>query len=88
MQLVSSKEWDQLGDEYNFPLDGDKLGGYPLWIQEDYCPQCPRCGTTMKYVFQLDCECNLPFSFGGNGCGHITQCPNHKEIVEFTYECT
>lgn len=88
MRPFSSVEWEQLVDVYNFPLNGDKLGGYPFWIQRDYCPPCPRCQTTMKYVFQLDCEGVLPFDFGGNGCGHITQCPNHPEIIEFTYECT
>lgn len=86
--LFSSSEWNRLYDIHNFPLSGDKLGGYPLWIQGDYRPQCPRCQTTMEYIFQLDCEGVLPFDFGGNGCGHITQCPNHKEIIEFTYECT
>jgi len=86
--LFSPSKWEEIIDLYNFPLDRDKLGGYPLWIQGDYRPQCPRCQTTMRYFMQLDCEGVLPFDFGGNGCGHIFQCPNHQEIVEFTYECT
>ena len=32
-------------------------------------------------------EHNLPFMFGDSGCGYITQCPEHKEVVAFGWAC-
>jgi uncharacterized protein YwqG len=66
---------------------GDKLSGWPFWIQGVEYPICPRCGRRMVLVFQVDSEENVPFMFGDGGCGHITQCPEHKEVVAFGWAC-
>jgi hypothetical protein len=41
----------------------------------------------MWHVFQIDSEDNLPYMFGDVGCAHITQCPEHKEVVAFGWAC-
>jgi uncharacterized protein YwqG len=66
---------------------GDKLGGWPAWVQGVEYPSCPRCGKRMALVFQVDSEDNVPFMFGDVGCGHVTQCPEHKEVVAFGWAC-
>ena len=66
---------------------GDKLGGWPAWVQGIEYPTCPRCGRRMEHVFQVDSEDNVPFMFGDVGCGHVTQCPEHKEVVAFGWAC-
>jgi uncharacterized protein YwqG len=66
---------------------GDKLGGWPAWVQGVEYPNCPRCGRRMVHVFQVDSEDNVPFMFGDSGCGHITQCPEHQEVVAFGWAC-
>jgi uncharacterized protein YwqG len=65
----------------------DKLAGWPFWIQNVEYPSCPQCGRRMVHVFQVDSEDNIPFMFGDAGCGHITQCPEHKEVVAFGWAC-
>jgi hypothetical protein len=65
----------------------DKLAGWPAWIQNVEYPNCPRCGRRMVLVFQVDSEDNVPFMFGDAGCGHVTQCPEHKEVVAFAWAC-
>lgn len=70
-----------------YPQAGDKLLGYPLWIQGIEYPDCPICGQTMRLVFQLDSEDNLPIMFGDVGCGHITQCATHLDQVAFAWAC-
>jgi Domain of unknown function (DUF1963) len=67
---------------------GDKLAGWPAWIQNVEYPSCPRCGRRMVLVFQVDSEDNIPFMFGDCGCGHITQCPEHKDVVAFGWACS
>jgi uncharacterized protein YwqG len=67
---------------------GDKLGGYPDWVQGIEYPDCPECNRRMELVFQLDSEDHLPFMFGDMGCGHITQCPEHKHVVTFAWACS
>jgi hypothetical protein len=66
---------------------GDKLAGWPAWMQNAEYPSCPRCGQRMVYVFQLDSEDGVPFMYGDAGCGHITQCPQHKDAVAFGWSC-
>jgi hypothetical protein len=68
-------------------VTGDKLAGWPAWVQNVEYLECPRCGRRMIHVFQVDSEDNVPFMFGDSGCGHITQCPEHKEIVAFAWAC-
>jgi uncharacterized protein YwqG len=83
---------DEIRDEYlaeniaNSKL-GDKLAGWPAWVQNVEYPACTRCGRQMIDVFQVDSEHNVPFMFGDVGCGHITQCPEHKEVVAFGWAC-
>lgn len=83
----SEQEWDQIADA-GYPLAGDKLAGWPLWVQGVEYPRCPVCGTTMRLVFQIDSEDNLAYMFGDSGCGHISQCPEHKEQIAFGWACS
>jgi len=68
-------------------LTGDKLSGWPSWVQGSEYPSCPKCGIRMEYVFQVDSEDNIPFMFGDCGCGHITQCPEHPDVFGFGWAC-
>jgi uncharacterized protein YwqG len=69
------------------PDQKDKLGGWPFWCQSPEYPQCPKCGKTMRLLFQLDSEDDLPYMFGDVGTGHITQCEEHLEVVAFGWAC-
>jgi hypothetical protein len=66
---------------------GDKLGGWPYWIQGAEYPNCPKCGSQMHLLMQLDPGDNLPYRFGDAGCGHLTQCKNHPETFAFGWAC-
>lgn len=73
--------------ESDYPVSGDKLAGYPMWIQGVEYPDCPVCGQQMRLLFQIDSEDNLPFMFGDVGCGHLTQCKTHKDQLAFGWAC-
>ncbi len=83
---LEDDEWNKL-EESGYPRGGDKLAGYPMWVQSVEYPDCPVCGEQMRLVFQIDSEDNLPYMFGDVGCGHITQCKNHKEQLAFGWAC-
>lgn len=70
------------------PIEGEKLGGWPAWIQGVEYPTCPLCGATMGFVLQIDSEHNVPVMFGDVGTGHVTQCPNDPEILAFAWACS
>ncbi|MFT3883156.1 MAG: DUF1963 domain-containing protein [Gemmatales bacterium] len=74
-------------EEIAVSTPGDKLAGWPYWVQNVEYPSCTKCGSQMELVFQVDSEDNIPFMFGDSGCGHITQCPKHKEVVAFGWAC-
>jgi hypothetical protein len=49
-------------------------------------PNCPRCRQRMQSVFQHTGD-ELQFIFGDMGIGHMTQCPDHKDVVAFGWAC-
>ena len=79
---------DYLAETISTSAVGDKLAGWPHWVQDVEYPYCPICNTKMVYIFQVDSKDNLPYVFGDLGTGHITQCPNHKEVVTFGWACS
>ena len=79
---------DDLAEKISLAEPGDKLGGWPYWIQGVEYPVCPTCEQTMRLVFQIDSEDHLPFMFGDMGTGHITQCPSHPNTVAFGWACS
>jgi hypothetical protein len=85
--VLTDEEWDAQY-EGGVPLTGDKLAGWPAWVQGVEYPTCPECGEPMRLVFQIDSEDNLPYTFGDVGTGHLTQCPRHKGVLAFGWACT
>lgn len=56
---------------------GDKLGGWPLWVQLPDWRKCGMCGTLMVQLFQLDSNTALEaVSWGDTGMAHLQMCPN------------
>lgn len=78
---------DMLAENISNSESGDKLGGWPHWIQGPEYPSCPTCSETMVLLFQVDSEDHVPFMWGDAGCAHITQCPTHQDVVAFGWAC-
>lgn len=74
-------------EEPNYPQSGDKLGGWPDWVQGVEYPACPECGEPMELVFQLDSEDHLDYMFGDTGCAHVTRCKNHPHQMALGWAC-
>lgn len=67
---------------------GDKLAGWPGWVQNEQYPDCPSCRQKMEQlIFELESDDNIPFLWGDVGTGYIFQCPEHKEQVAFLWQC-
>lgn len=81
---------EELAEELaeTYPREGEKLLGWPAWVQSVEYPECPECKTEMGLVFQIDSYKNLPHMFGDAGTGHITQCPIHKQRLAFGWACS
>jgi len=71
-----------------WPLEGDKLGGWPRWVQAAEWPQDPNSGTRMELLFQLDSEVNLAYMFGDAGIGHVTVSPDNPDTLGFGWACS
>jgi len=78
---------EAITNEIGAPALGDKLGGWPHWIQEPRRPTCPACERKMTYLFQIDYEANLSIDLGDAGCGHLWQCTKHPEQMAFEWDC-
>lgn len=66
---------------------GDKLGGWPVWIQRAESVDCPQCNLPMRMVFQIDSGDHLCINMGDAGCSHIWQCPSHADVLAFEWQC-
>ncbi|MFR9721992.1 ankyrin repeat domain-containing protein [Streptomyces sp. MS19] len=66
---------------------GDKLGGWPNWVQDAGYPNCPRGdGRMTQLVMQIDSRRGVPHMWGDNGAGYIVQCPAHRDQVAFLWQ--
>ncbi|WP_428266753.1 DUF1963 domain-containing protein [Haliangium sp.] len=83
---LDDAEIEELGETY--PRPGDKLWGWPAWVQSVEYPACSKCGRAMRYLLQIDSEDNLPYMFGDAGTGHLSQCHEHPEVMSFHWACT
>lgn len=66
---------------------GDKLRGWPYWVQGAEYPPCPECATPMELLLQVDSNDNLDYMFGDLGCAHLTCCPKHPNVFAFGWAC-
>jgi hypothetical protein len=78
---------DEEIDDALRPRPGDKLGGWPAWVQGPEYPRCPRCKARMLYLLQLESNGLCRHQFGDLGAGHVSQCPEHPEVVAFGWAC-
>lgn len=69
------------------PRSGEKLWGWPCWIQGVEYPNCRICDTPMQLVLQIDSGGLVDVVWGDLGCAHLTQCPNHPEELAFGWAC-
>ncbi len=84
---LADGEADLLSDS-GMPVDGEKLGGWPLWVQGIEYPNCPKCDERMTFLFQIDSDRNIPFLLGDAGVGHVTRCKTHPEVLTFAWACS
>ena len=83
-----SDEVNELLENENLtPLPGDKLFGWPYWVQGVEYPADRKTGKQMELIFQIDSEVNLPYMFGDSGVGHLTQSPDDKNELAFGWAC-
>jgi hypothetical protein len=66
---------------------GDKVLGWPHWVQGAEYPTCPKCRCRMRYLFQIDSEDHLPITWGDAGILHISQCPSHCDVLTMAWAC-
>jgi hypothetical protein len=89
-ELAITVEDDLLNaiSDAGYPRAGEKLGGWPAWVQSLEYPDCPRCGSRMTFLLQIESEQLLPVMFGDLGTGHVTQCPAHPDVLAFAWACS
>ena len=74
--------------EDNFLEEGDKLGGYPFFIDDSEFPKCCKeeCNQKLSgFVFQTDAQI-LDFSWSDCGVGTILYCPKHPFTFGFQWQ--
>lgn len=76
-------EWLQ-----DLPRNGEKVGGWPGWVQGVEYPDCEECGEPMKNVLlQLEAGTIDGFDFGDCGTAHVTQCSKHRDNLALAWAC-
>jgi hypothetical protein len=69
------------------PKEGDKLGGWPFWIQSSEYPSCQRCKQPMRVFFQIESEQNVPQMWGDVGMMYLSQCEADPEMMTLHWSC-
>lgn len=80
---------ERIAEKYghSLPIAGDKVGGWPFWVQDERIRNCPTCAKPMLPIVQIGSEDNLAWMLGDCGVGHIQLCPQHPERGVWAWEC-
>jgi hypothetical protein len=73
-------------EERPYPLECEKIGGWPKWVQDEAEVMCPHCDTPMPPVLQIGSLDNIPYMFGDSGVGHVHVCAKHPETAGFRWD--
>jgi len=77
---------DYFDGSYNHAFRGNKLAGWPTWVQNVEYATCRKCDALMNLlVFQIAHDKNIPFMLADGGIGQIIQCPEHKDELAFVW---
>jgi hypothetical protein len=70
-------------DWYDASRGGDKLAGWPQWIQDVEYPSCKKCDAEMnRFVYQIASDATTNASFCGDGVAYVCQCPEHPDCID------
>ncbi len=83
-------EKDDVGELIeDLPRAGDKVGGWPAWVQGVEAPSCPRCDAPMDRLrAQLDSDGVSGWTWGDLGRAYVLGCPAHPEEVDLVWQCS
>jgi hypothetical protein len=73
-------------DELDDPAEGDKLGGWPAYIQQPSLGDSARCGQPRALLLQVASQGNLAVHFGDGGRLFVAACRDHPRAVEARIE--
>ena len=67
-----------------------KIGGQPIWIQEDEHPKCYKCSKTMKFIIEIQTDENLTngidtLAFGDSGKLYVFACCDNVTTIPQWY---
>lgn len=73
---------DEENSLFLFNLQGDKLGGWPNWVQDNAWPEASN-GARMELLLQIDSYDALAHMFGDNGVAFVFASPGCEELSFF-----
>jgi hypothetical protein len=67
-----------------------KIGGQPIWIQDDEHPKCSKCSNTMKFIIEIQTDENLAngidtLAFGDSGKLYVFVCCDNVTTIPQWY---
>ena len=69
------------------PIPGDKLGGWPYWLQyREYIEDENDEESEFTHFFQLDSEDNLPYVFGDGGLAFLMYNPKQEDELALLWQ--
>ena len=74
-------------DEWPGAVPGDKIGGYPAWVQDTEFPRCPACdGAMTELVLQMVSDGAAKVQFGDMGTAYVLRCPSHPSELDLIWQ--
>ncbi|SEG48823.1 Ankyrin repeat [Thermomonospora echinospora] len=73
---------EERGAAFRLNRQGDKLGGWPNWVQDANYPTCPQGAPhrMTQLVLQICSGEGVPHTWGDNGLGFVVRCPKHRRV--------
>ncbi len=73
--------------QVGIPFPGDKVFGWPLWLDQLNYPYCRKNHSRMESVFQFCSNDHLPWHFSDSGIGHVHESIDGSNEFAFEWSC-
>ena len=77
---------DGIEDAPDLTLAGDKLLGWPSWVQGNEWPSCPDCAKAMDLLRQMQSDKGIAHQWGDSGHAYLFLCFDHPTRVGFVWQ--
>ena len=86
LDIIWNETTNDILEDFEPAIEGDKIGGYPAFVQGHQIVFDPEDNTPYTFLMQIDSQDNLPFMFGDMGRAYVCYHPQKPDKLALFWQ--